>query len=112
MKSPCMSAMCRKEAGAYSLTVHQEATPHLHRADLGPPHIAYKETITKKVVNIEGKHKKQSGGHGQFGDVVLEIKALPRGEGFRFDERVVGGELIEVFAHIVEAEIDRLPVIK
>ncbi len=47
--------------------------------------IPYKETI-RKSVEIRGRHKKQSGGHGQFGDVVVEIKPQPRGEGFAFSE--------------------------
>src|SRR5271169_830151 len=55
-----------------------------------PPAIGYQETIRKPVTQ-RGRHKKQSGGHGQFGDVVIEIKPMARGGGFEFHEKVVGG---------------------
>jgi elongation factor G len=55
-----------------------------------PPTVGYRETI-KKGVTQRGRHKKQSGGHGQFGDVVIEVKAMPRGHGFTFEERITGG---------------------
>ena len=54
------------------------------------PSVGYRETIRKSITQ-RGRHKKQSGGHGQYGDVVLEIKPLPRGGGFTFQERITGG---------------------
>ncbi len=54
------------------------------------PSVGHRETIRKGVVQ-RGRHKKQSGGHGQYGDVVLEIKPLPRGTGFTFEEKITGG---------------------
>ena len=54
------------------------------------PTVGYRETIRKGVVQ-RGRHKKQSGGHGQYGDVVLDIKPLPRGAGFAFEEKITGG---------------------
>ncbi len=66
-----------------------------------PPAIGYQETI-RKATTQRGRHKKQSGGHGQFGDVVLEIKPLSRGGGFAFDERVVGGAVPRNYIGAVE----------
>jgi elongation factor G len=54
------------------------------------PTVGYRETIRKGITQ-RGRHKKQSGGHGQYGDVVLEIKPMPRGSGFAFEERITGG---------------------
>jgi elongation factor G len=68
---------------------------------LHTPKIAYRETI-KVVSQAQGKYKKQTGGHGQYGDCWLEIAPLPRGEGFRFESRVVGGAIPRNFIPAVE----------
>jgi elongation factor G len=54
------------------------------------PTVGYRESIKKGIVQ-RGRHKKQSGGHGQYGDVVLDIKPLPRNQGFKFIDEIKGG---------------------
>ena len=66
-----------------------------------PPAIGYQETIRKPITQ-RGRHKKQSGGHGQFGDVVLDIRPMPRGGGFEFHEKVVGGAVPRNYIPAVE----------
>lgn len=68
--------------------------------ELRAPKIAYRETITLKV-SAQGRHKKQSGGHGQFGDVFIEFEPYS-GEGLEFGERVVGGSVPKNFFPAVE----------
>jgi len=61
-----------------------------------PPKVAYKESI-RKTVEARAKHKKQSGGHGQYGDVHLRISPSPRGEGYAFIDSIVGGVIPKNF---------------
>jgi elongation factor G len=65
------------------------------------PTINYKETI-RRGIKQHGRHKKQSGGHGQFGDVHIEIRPLPRGSGFEFHDEIVGGAVPRQYIPSVE----------
>ena len=65
------------------------------------PSIGYRESI-RKPVHQRGRHKKQSGGHGQYGDVIIEIRPLGRGEGFKFDEKIHGGAIPKQWIPAVE----------
>lgn len=73
---------------------HVEATTH-------PPKVAFKETVKGKS-EVQGKHKKQSGGHGQYGDVHLRISPNGRGEGYKFVDSVVGGVVPKNFIPAVD----------
>lgn len=66
--------------------------------------VPFRETITK-AATAEGKHKKQSGGHGQFGVCTITIAPLPRGEGFKFNDKIVGGSIPRQFIPAVEKGI-------
>ncbi|MFA5899125.1 MAG: elongation factor G [Hyphomicrobium sp.] len=66
-----------------------------------PRLVPYRETI-RGATQVRGRHKKQSGGHGQFGDVVLEIAPQPRGSGFSFNEKITGGVVPRQFISSVE----------
>ena len=66
-----------------------------------PPAVGYRESI-RKPVRQHGRHKKQSGGHGQFGDVIIEIRPLGRGEGFHFEEKIHGGSVPKQWIPAVE----------
>ncbi len=68
------------------------------------PSVGYRETIRKSVTQ-RGRHKKQSGGHGQYGDVVLDIKPMPRGAGFSFEDEITGGVVPRNYIPSVEEGI-------
>lgn len=68
---------------------------------ISQPKIPYKETITK-TVKVQGRHKKQTGGRGQFGDTWIRFEPLPRGAGFEFAEEIFGGAVPSSFIPAVE----------
>ena len=68
------------------------------------PSVGYRETIRKSVTQ-RGRHKKQSGGHGQYGDVVIDIKPMPRGAGFSFEDKITGGVVPRNYIPSVEEGI-------
>lgn len=70
--------------------------------DLKEPTVPYRETIRGSVMGIEGKHKKQTGGHGQFGVCFVNIEPQPRGEGIEFVDQIVGGSIPRQFIPSVE----------
>ncbi|MEA2065746.1 MAG: elongation factor G [Thermotogota bacterium] len=89
--------------GGIHLDVMVERLKKLFSVDVevGKPKIAYRETLKKKVTT-EYKHKKQTGGHGQYGHVQMEIEPLERGEGFEFVDKIVGGVIPKNYIPAVE----------
>src|SRR6188472_992424 len=66
-------------------------------ANIGRPQVAYRETIKKRVEKVEGKFIRQSGGKGQYGHVVINIEPAKQGEGFVFEDKIVGGVIPREF---------------
>jgi elongation factor G len=69
--------------------------------NLHPPRVPYRETV-KVAAKAQGRHKKQTGGRGQFGDTWIEVQPMPRGEGFEFVDHIVGGVIPRNFIPAVE----------
>jgi elongation factor G len=92
--------------GQLQLDVVNEMLKERYKLDvtMRAPRIQYRETI-KKTVQAQGKHKKQSGGHGQYGDAWLKLEPLPKGKGFEFVDAIVGGVIPRNFIPSVEKGI-------
>ncbi len=71
-------------------------------ANVGRPQVAYRETIKRAVHKIDAKFKRQTGGHGMFGHVVVDLEPLPPGSGFVFEDRVKGGNVPREYIPAVE----------
>ena len=69
---------------------------------VGKPQVAYKETVTKAVEDVEAKYIKQTGGHGQYGHCIINIEPLARGEGLKFVNKIKGGSIPSEFIPSVE----------
>jgi elongation factor G len=110
-EDPCLKVYREPDTGEVLLAglgdVHVEVTGEKIRRKFGidlilqTPKVPYKETITM-TTRVEYKHKKQTGGHGQYGHVFLELEPLPKNGGFEFGSRVVGGTVPREFFPAVE----------
>jgi elongation factor G len=72
------------------------------QANVGKPRVAYRETITRPIPRVEYRYVKQTGGHGQYGHVILSIEPTERGTGIQFEDKVVGGAIPREFIPAVE----------
>lgn len=106
VQDPVLRQMVLQGQGEMHLRVALERLGRRYgvHAETHKPLIPYKETI-RRGVEVRGRHKKQSGGHGQFGDVVVEISPQPRGEGFVFSEAITGGAIPRNYIPAVEAGV-------
>ena len=110
-EDPCLRLECAagthetivRGLGELHLRVLLERLRDVHKfeVDTRPPRIAYRETITQNAA-AQYRHKKQSGGAGQFGEVHLRVEPLPRGAGFEFVDQVKGGTIPGQFMPAVE----------
>ena len=93
--------------GDLHITVNRErmADKFGVETDVSPPKVPYRETIRRSVRSIQGRHKRQSGGRGQFGDVWINLAPLQRGEGFEFVNNIVGGSIPRNYIPAVEKGI-------
>jgi elongation factor G len=74
-------------------------------ANIGRPQVAYRETISKRVEKIRGKFVRQTGGSGQYGDVVINLEPATSGEGYSFTDKIVGGKIPKEYISSVNAGI-------
>jgi elongation factor G len=113
-EDPSLVVETRPEMG--EIRLHGQGEMHLRVAveklasrfqvgvETAKPRVAYCETI-KLPASARGRHRKQTGGHGQFGDVMIEIKPLPRGEGFAFQDQITGGVVPRQYIPSVETGV-------
>ncbi len=113
-EDPSLVIESRPEMG--EIRLHGQGEMHLRVAveklasrfqvgvETAKPKVAYCETI-KHPASARGRHRKQTGGHGQFGDVMIEIRPLPRGEGFAFQDQITGGVVPRQYIPSVETGV-------
>src|SRR5438132_14221452 len=74
-------------------------------ANVGRPQVAYRETISKPVHKVQGRFVRQTGGSGQYGDVVIDLEPTEPGEGYEFVDKIVGGKVPKEFIPAVDLGI-------
>jgi elongation factor G len=74
-------------------------------ANIGKPQVAYRETLRRRVEKVEYTHKKQSGGSGQYGRVIIKVEPLPHGSGYEFVNQITGGRIPKEYIPAVDEGI-------